>query len=117
MGSNIRVFMTFDEYQKASRAFVIYPSAGENIVYPTLGLSNEAGEVAGKVKKIFRDGSGTPTDHDRDALTDEVGDVLWYCAQLATELGLSLNDIAGRNIEKLSSRMDRGTLGGSGDQR
>ena len=52
-----------------------------------------------------------------EELKKELGDVLWYVAQLATELGLSLRDIAGANIEKLRSRMDRGKLGGSGDNR
>lgn len=109
--------MTFDDYQYASRAFVIYPDPGKNVVYPTLGLANEAGEVAGKVKKIFRDGSGEPTDHDREVIGAELGDVLWYCAQLATELGLSFDDLAQHNIEKLSSRKERGVLGGNGDDR
>lgn len=109
--------MTFEEYQKTSRRFVIYPEPGNNITYPTLGLANEAGEVAGKVKKVFRDGGGVPNDEQKQMIADEIGDVLWYCAQLATELGCSLSQIADRNIEKLSSRLERGKLGGSGDAR
>ena len=109
--------MTFAEYQQQSRRFVIYPNPGKNITYPTLGLANEAGEVAGKVKKVFRDGTGTATEEECEKISDEIGDVLWYCAQLATELGCSLEDIAGKNIEKLASRLDRGKLGGSGDTR
>lgn len=109
--------MTFDEYQKSSRRFVIYPNPDNNIAYPTLGLANEAGEVAGKVKKVFRDGNGVPNDEERAAIAQEIGDVLWYCAQLATELGISLDEITFKNIQKLSSRLDRGKLGGSGDER
>ncbi|MBI4252886.1 nucleoside triphosphate pyrophosphohydrolase family protein [Candidatus Uhrbacteria bacterium] len=109
--------MDFNEYQKQSRRFVIYPNAGENITYPTLGLANEAGEVAGKVKKVFRDGAGVPSEEQKSQIVDEIGDVLWYCAQLATELGVTLNTIATHNIEKLSSRLERGQLGGSGDKR
>lgn len=109
--------MDFNEYQNKSRRFAIYPNPGSNITYPTLGLANEAGEVAGKVKKVFRDGTGIPTKEEREKIGDEIGDVLWYCAQLATELGISLNDVAEHNIEKLSSRLDRGKLGGSGDER
>jgi NTP pyrophosphatase (non-canonical NTP hydrolase) len=87
------------------------------IVYPTLGLANEAGEVAGKVKKIFRDRGGVVTDDDRAALTLELGDVLWYMAELCTQLGISLEDVAASNIEKLRGRQARGTLLGSGDDR
>ena len=109
--------MKFTEYQNESRKFAIYPNPGSNIAYPTLGLANEAGEVAGKVKKVFRDGTGIPTDEEREKISDEIGDVLWYCAQLSTELGYSLDDIAKHNIAKLSSRLERGKLGGSGDMR
>lgn len=109
--------MTFDDYQKESRRFAIYPDTGNNISYPTLGLANEAGEVAGKVKKVFRDGDGIPTDEEKEKIADEIGDVLWYCAQLATELGKSLGGIASYNIDKLTSRLERGKLGGSGDTR
>jgi NTP pyrophosphatase (non-canonical NTP hydrolase) len=87
------------------------------IVYPTLGLVNEAGELAGKVKKIFRDRGGVVSDDDRRALTLELGDVLWYLAELCTQLGVSLDDVATANLEKLRSRAERGTLAGDGDDR
>lgn len=80
-------------------------------------MANEAGEVAGKVKKIFRDHDGVVTQADRDALTLELGDVLWYLSELCTQLGIQLEDVAARNIEKLRGRMERGTLSGSGDSR
>ncbi|MBI2046076.1 MAG: nucleoside triphosphate pyrophosphohydrolase family protein [Parcubacteria group bacterium] len=109
--------MTFDDYQKQSRDTAIYPKIGERYVYPALGLVNEAGEVAGKVKKIFRDEEGVVTEEKREDIKKELGDVLWYLAQIATEFDLSLKDIAAHNLEKLQSRKARGTIGGSGDNR
>jgi len=86
-------------------------------VYPTLGLVNEAGELAGKVKKIFRDKAGVISEADRDALKYELGDVLWYLAQIATELNLSLDEIAQANLDKLASRLERNQIRGEGDYR
>ena len=87
------------------------------IVYPTLGLASEAGEVAGKVKKIFRDRDGVITDDDRAALTLELGDVLWYLAELCTRLDIGLEEVAAANLDKLRGRIERGTLAGDGDTR
>jgi NTP pyrophosphatase (non-canonical NTP hydrolase) len=109
--------MTFDEYQKKSRKTAQYPDAGSNFVYPTLGLAGEAGEVAEKIKKVIRDDGGEVLPLKKKEIEKELGDVLWYVTQLATELGLSLEEIADKNIEKLYSRLDRGQLGGSGDNR
>ncbi len=109
--------MEFETYQRESRQTAIYPAIGHAVVYPTLGLANEAGEVAGKIKKIFRDKGGVFGDAEREALKGELGDVLWYLAQVATELELSLDEIATANIAKLRSRQVRGTLGGDGDNR
>lgn len=109
--------MTFEEYQKKSRKTAQYPDAGSNFVYPTLGLVGEAGEVAEKIKKIIRDDGGEVLLEKKKEIEKELGDVLWYVSQLATELGLSLEEIAEKNIEKLYSRFDRGKLGGSGDNR
>ncbi len=109
--------MEFNEYQKKSRETAIYPQAGENFIYPTLGLAGEAGEVAEKIKKVIRDKEGIINKETRKAVEKELGDVLWYVAQLATELQLSLNEIAQTNIEKLASRMKRGKIKGDGDNR
>lgn len=109
--------MTFDEYQKDAKRTAKYPSIQESWVYPTLGLVSEAGEVAGKVKKVFRDHGGKLTDAQREDLQKEVGDVLWYVAAVCTELGFSLDETAQKNLDKLTSRMDRGTIGGNGDNR
>jgi NTP pyrophosphatase (non-canonical NTP hydrolase) len=109
--------MRISDYQALSRRTATYPDAGENIVYPTLGLAGEAGEVAEKVKKMLRDDSGCMTTERREALAGELGDVLWYVAQVATEAGLDLEQIAQANLDKLLSRQQRGVLSGSGDQR
>jgi NTP pyrophosphatase (non-canonical NTP hydrolase) len=107
----------FQTYQTESRKTWSLVHADHPIVYPTLGLVNEAGELAGKVKKIFRDKGGQINEADREALKGELGDVLWYLAQICTELDLSLADVAGGNIEKLFSRLERGKISGEGDNR
>jgi len=109
--------MDFHDYQQRSRETARYPQAGENLLYPTLGLCGEAGEVADKVKKVMRDHGGQIDDSRREDLAFELGDVLWYVAQLATELGLDLDAIAAANLTKLASRAARNVIGGSGDRR
>jgi NTP pyrophosphatase (non-canonical NTP hydrolase) len=105
------------EYQRRSRATAVYPNAGRELAYPALGLCGEAGEAAEKVKKALRDDGGVLTPERREALGAELGDVLWYLAQLATEAGLDLDELAEGNLAKLRSRQDRGALAGSGDLR
>jgi NTP pyrophosphatase (non-canonical NTP hydrolase) len=109
--------MDFKEYQKKSRKTAVYPNAGNNFVYPVLGLTGESGEVADKIKKVIRDKNGIISKETKEELKKELGDVLWYVSQIASELKIPLNDIAEKNIEKLYSRMKRGRLGGSGDNR
>lgn len=109
--------MNFEEYQKKSRKTAIYPRVGKNYIYPTLGLADEAGEVVGKVKKVIRDKNEIMDEETKIAIAKELGDVLWYIAQIATELDLSLDEIAKENIKKLSSRLNRGKIGGNGDNR
>ena len=109
--------MTFEEYQKQSRRTAIYPNKDNNFVYPTLGLSGEAGEVAEKIKKVLRDKGGVIDEVTREEIKKELGDVLWYVAQMASELGLSLDEIAESNIKKLLSRLERGVISGNGDNR
>lgn len=109
--------MDFNKYQKETKKTAIYPNIGKNIVYPTLGISGETGEVAEKVKKIIRDDGGKISKEKKEDLKKELGDILWYISQLATELKLSLDDVAETNIKKLRSRKRRGKLHGSGDNR
>jgi NTP pyrophosphatase (non-canonical NTP hydrolase) len=109
--------MDLRDYQERSRATAVYPDAGDNLLYPTLGLCGEAGEVAEKIKKMVRDDGGVLSEERRQALSKELGDVLWYLAQLATEADLDLGEIADANLAKLLSRQQRGRLTGSGDDR
>jgi NTP pyrophosphatase (non-canonical NTP hydrolase) len=109
--------MNFTDYQQKAKATAKYPVIGHGVIYPTLGLTNEAGEVSGKIKKVFRDKDGIINDETRDALKAELGDVLWYLSQVATELNLSLDEIAEHNIAKLLDRQARGKIQGDGDNR
>lgn len=109
--------MDFEEYQKQSRKTAIYPNINDNYIYPTLGLVGEAGEIAEKVKKIMRDDGGVITEEKKQELSKELGDVLWYVSQLASEFELSLEDVANLNIEKIRSRKQRGKIHGDGDNR
>lgn len=109
--------MNFNDYQQQSRQTAKYPQLGENYIYPTLGLVGEAGEVAEKIKKIIRDNDGIISPEKKEEIKKELGDVLWYLAQISTELNLELEDVAKNNLEKLLSRLTRGKISGSGDNR
>lgn len=111
-----QAFMDFNQYQFRTRLTARYPQ-GKAIEYLVLGLASEAGEVAGKYKKIIRDTDGTISDEAKNALIYEIGDVLWYCSELSTQLGVNLGMVAAMNAEKLESRNKRGVIGGSGDNR
>jgi NTP pyrophosphatase (non-canonical NTP hydrolase) len=104
------------EYQRLSRSTAEYPRQ-EALTYPALGLAGEAGEFADHAKKVIRDDGGEVTPQRREAMAKELGDVLWYVAQLASELGLELEQVAKDNLDKLLSRQRRGVLSGSGDER
>lgn len=108
--------MELSEYQRLSRATAEYPPQ-TRLTYPALGLAGEAGEVAEHFKKALRDDGGVITPERRAKISKELGDVLWYVAQLSTELGLDLDEVAGENLDKLRSRQSRGVLSGSGDER
>lgn len=108
--------MTLNEYQKKALETAVYPQEFK-IIYPALGLTGEAGEVADKVKKVIRDNNGTFDDGRKKEIAKELGDVLWYIATLSNDIGYSLDEIAQMNYEKLSSRKERGMISGSGDNR
>ncbi len=108
--------MELSEYQRLSRRTAEYPREAW-LAYPALGLAGEAGEVAEHAKKAIRDDGGEITEERRAAMSKELGDVLWYVAQLASELDLELEEIAQTNLDKLLSRQRRGVLSGSGDER
>lgn len=109
--------MNFGDYQRRAGDTAVYPDVGHNIIYPTLGLAGEAGETANKVKKIIRDQHGVLTDPARAAIAEELGDILWYVARLASEIGADLDAIAEANLAKLADRKARNAIGGSGDKR
>ena len=109
--------MELNHYQRESRKTALYPNVGSNVIYPTLGLAGEAGEVADKVKKILRDKKGVFDKDSKDAIKFELGDVLWYISQLSSELGYELEEVANANLHKLKSRRSRGKIQGSGDNR
>lgn len=109
--------MTFDEYQNQAATTAVMDDNQRLFVYTALGLNGEAGEVAEKVKKILRDHDGDLAQLDRDDIKKELGDVLWYVAMFARSIGISLDDVATTNIEKLASRQQRGKIRGSGDNR
>lgn len=109
--------MNFQEYQVECLKTAEYPDIGSNFVYPTLGLTGEAGEVSEKIKKVIRDNGGKVDGVRRLELKKELGDVMWYIAMLATELDINLNDIAETNIKKLKSRIERNVIKGDGDDR
>ena len=102
--------MEFNEYQKIARSTAVYPEEYK-VVYPALGLCGEAGEVAEKVKKNIRDGKSL------DGVGLELGDVLWYISALADDLGVTLEEVAQANVDKLKSRMERNKIKGDGDNR
>jgi NTP pyrophosphatase (non-canonical NTP hydrolase) len=111
--------MTFDAYQNGTEKTAIYPRSNEltAVVYTSLGLAGEAGEIANKVKKIIRDDNGKITDDRRDALVDEIGDCLWYLSELCSSLHVDLQSVAAGNLVKLQDRQRREKLTGSGDAR
>lgn len=108
--------MNFKQYQEEAVKTAIY-GAGNSILYPALGLGNEAGEVQGKIKKVLRDNEGIFTEEKSKVIGDEIGDVLWYMAALCRDLNLSLETIAENNIAKLKDRQARNVIQGSGDNR
>ena len=110
--------LDFATYQKQAMTTAVYPGRGEgNYVYPALGLAGETGEICEKIKKAIRDEGGTISAERKMLLSKELGDVLWYVATLATELGLGLEEIAAGNLAKLAARKEAGKIHGSGDLR
>ena len=113
---NKNPIMDFNQYQFQTSLTATYPQE-RALEYLVLGLTSEAGEVAGKYKKIIRDNEGQFTPELTEALLDEIGDVLWYCSELASQLKTNLGAVAAKNVTKLQSRKQRGAIGGSGDNR
>ena len=108
--------LQFNEYGKLAATTDRYPNECKPWVY-ALGLTGEAGELADKIKKVYRDKGGVFKQEEREAIVKELGDVLWYLTRLGATLGFSLEQIAEINVEKLADRAKRGKIGGSGDDR
>jgi len=110
--------MTFEEYEKeALKTVISTDDKFKDMLHWVLGLNGEAGEVAEKMKKIIRDKKSVISETDKQEMAKEIGDVLWYLAVFAYDLGIPLDEIAKTNLEKLHSRKERGVLGGDGDNR
>ena len=116
--------LDFNEYQKKAHETADYPSGtigaehhAVDYIYPAMGLSEEAGEVAGKFAKAVRDNNGIIDDERKEAIKKELGDVLWFVAELCTVLNIPMEEVAQKNLEKLASRKARGVIHGSGDDR
>lgn len=108
--------MKLNDYQKMALETAIYPNEYK-VIYPALGMAGEAGEVADKVKKIIRDNNSKIDNEKALEIAKEIGDVLWYCATMANDLGFDLETIAKMNYQKLHSRQQRGVISGNGDNR
>ena len=113
--------MDLDEYQDKATASAVYPGSGTGstvaVTYCGLGLTGKSGETAEKIKKVLRDDNGKISEETKERIARELGDVMWYAASLAKELGYKLSDIARINLEKIADRRSRGALHGSGDDR
>lgn len=119
--------MTMDLYQDMAHATAVMPKVyvrnekDEYVevpaLYPVLGLSGEGGEIANKTKKIIRDTKGILSPAQKEDIVDEMGDVLWYVAELCTALDVKLENVAHRNLGKLSDRKKRNVIQGEGDKR
>ena len=113
--------MKFDDYQQKAKKYDQFDNTSDpkevGLIEKVLGLPGEAGEVADKFKKVLRDKDGKIDNSEREEIKKELGDVLWYLAAIARDLGIPLSEVAEGNLAKLESRYQRGKLGGSGDNR
>lgn len=109
--------MNFNDYQTQAKTTNTMTDSNLAPLYFTLGLTGEAGEIAEKVKKIVRNHDGDFSKLDREDMARELGDVLWYLSMLADTFGVSLNEVAEKNLAKLADRKDRGVIRSTGDYR
>jgi NTP pyrophosphatase (non-canonical NTP hydrolase) len=109
--------MTFREYQLKAKETAQFPEKETAFIYASLAMMGEAGEVAEKIKKIWRDKNKQISAEDREEIKKELGDVLWYLSQLAEQLEINFDDVAQTNIDKTQSRLARDVISGSGDNR
>lgn len=106
-----------NDYQQAALRTARGRDQKDELFHLLLGLCGEAGEIAEKMKKIVRDKQSDFDGIDTEDMKKELGDVLWHIAVLADYFDISLEDVATTNVAKLASRLERGVIGGSGDNR
>lgn len=117
-GGSLVSKLSFDDYQKqAIKTAINQDEDFKNLMYRTLGLVGEAGEIAEKIKKIIRDKDSKISVDDKQEIIKEMGDVLWYLQALADSLDVSFSAVAEINLDKIHSRKNRGVTRGSGDNR
>ena len=113
--------MNFTDYQQKAITTLTnrhaYGDVTPELLGQVLGLVGESGEIAEKFKKLIRDHGGEITEETKTEITKELGDILWYISSVSHCLGVSLEDIAAKNLTKVLSRKDRGMIAGSGDNR
>ena len=113
--------MNFSEYQEKASKYDLFETTSDlkevAFTEKVLGLVGEAGETADKIKKILRDKNGVASREDKEAISKELGDILWYIVNIARYLGVDLSEVASLNIEKLESRYQRNKIHGEGDER
>jgi NTP pyrophosphatase (non-canonical NTP hydrolase) len=111
--------MNFDEYQEKASVTATFAESDEKykLMYLTLGITSEAGEVADKIKKVMRNDNGVMSEEAREAIKTEIGDVLWYLSQLSRLLGISFDAVAEKNIAKILDRQARNVIKSTGDNR
>jgi NTP pyrophosphatase (non-canonical NTP hydrolase) len=109
--------MTFNQYQAETNKTAQYPKKELALYYLGLGIAGEAGEVAEKIKKILRNDNGEVSDEKKSELKKELGDILWYMAQLGIVLGFEFDEVATTNLAKLQDRLNRGVIKSQGDNR
>jgi NTP pyrophosphatase (non-canonical NTP hydrolase) len=105
-----------DEYAVLADGYAVYPEANTGSIheamYLALGLVGESGEVAGKIKKLYRDNRLVHED-----LEKEIGDVFWYLTRLCAWLEVKPSTILEKNLKKLEDRKNRNVIKGNGDNR
>lgn len=111
--------MDLNDYQAMAHRTAVYPNGdkAQSLYYAGLGLAGETGEVTSKLAKYFRGDTPAMNDELVDSIIAELGDVLWYVSEMTTVLGLTLDEVARRNVQKLTQRLSMGTLRGDGDAR
>lgn len=111
--------MDFNEYQKLAARTATFEGRDPwyPLMYVALGIAGESGELIEKLKKVMRNDNGVISDEKREAMKQEIGDVLWYLSQFARLIDIPFEDAAKANIDKTWDRAQRGVIRSEGDTR